>query len=153
MEKIIILSFLVYTLCSLSYLGYASCNDYNINKHLINFSVGFIFGALLSLCLTFNYSIVIKILSLILISTSFGIVFMSVLYRKNNVSKSYTFEELLTMEGVVKEQINDNMYLCSLNDDEKSDIIVLFKEEINVNDTFKIKTIEDNNIYGEKINN
>ena len=76
---------------------------------------------------------------------------MLVLYRKSNVNKSYTFDELLTMKGIVKQKINDNLYLCTLYDEDNSDIIVFFKENININDTFKIKSIENNNIYGEKI--
>lgn len=151
MEKFIIISFLVYTLWSIPYLGYASCYDFNVNKHFINFIIGFVFGALLALCVSFNYSIIIMLLLSLIIGASFGIIFMLVLYRKSNVNKSYTFDELLTMKGIVKQKINDNLYLCTLYDEDDSDIIVFFKENININDTFKIKSIENNNIYGEKI--
>ena len=46
----------------------------------------------------------------------------------------------------LNKNVEDTLY-----DEDNSDIIVFFKENININDTFKIKSIENNNIYGEKI--
>lgn len=119
---------------------------------VISLFIYFVFGVSFILVLTNGSLSFISLLLYAFFGFLISVFFYTIIdYEKKIYDSEYEPNELIGMTGVVKSLYNEDGYLCELEDDKKTEIVIKFDEDVNSGSRFTISNIDGFDIKGKLI--